>query len=90
VFDGVRNLVEEGFVPGGTRDNWSAFEDWVDLDVEGDFGRWIVSDAQTSGGLLLSVPPDQEQLVQTRLQERNLHAESIGEVTERKGFQLIP
>jgi selenide,water dikinase len=88
VFEGVRNLVDEGFVPGGTRDNWSAFEDWVDREVEDEFGKWIVSDAQTSGGLLLSVPPENEETVRDLLDEHSRYAKPIGAVNEEEGFRL--
>jgi selenide,water dikinase len=56
LFDGVRGLVEEGIVPGGTQRNLAAIEEftsWAE-DVS-DVDRLILSDAQTSGGLLIAV-----------------------------------
>lgn len=90
VLTGVRELVEDDFVPGGTKSNWAAFGDWVTLDVDGEFGRWIVSDAQTSGGLLLSVPEPSVPAVKSLLEEEELYSSIIGEITEDDGFHLIP
>lgn len=86
--EGVRKLVEKGYVPGGTRSNWEAFENWVEIGFESDFARWIVADAQTSGGLLLSVPESSEEEVSDLLNHENLHSDSIGEVTESGRFKL--
>lgn len=88
VFDGVRKLVDEGFVPGGTRDNWSAFSDWATVEVDDEFGQWIVSDAQTSGGLLLSVSPEDEESVRELLRNGDLYSDTIGEITDQRGFRL--
>lgn len=51
-------LVRAGAVPGGTRRNLSALDDHVrwDADVD-DVDRVLLADAQTSGGLLMAVPP---------------------------------
>lgn len=57
----VRNLAARGLVPDGTKRNLEAVNartTWAaGLD---DTDRWILTDAQTSGGLLLAVPPEQE------------------------------
>jgi len=56
-FDGVLDLIRKDCVPGGTKDNarthadFTRFADNVDAAV-----RVGLSDAQTSGGLLISVP----------------------------------
>ena len=63
----VRNLASRGFIPGGTKRNLEATEGrvtWADELSETD--RWVAVDAQTSGGLLLAVPGENE---------RELHAE---------------
>ncbi len=58
VLEGVRQLVEAGHVPGGTRRNLE------DVGPDVDFGsldketRTVLADAQTSGGLLIAVTPD--------------------------------
>ena len=48
----------DGFVPGGSKRNREAldpFIDWKDADEE---TKAMLTDAQTSGGLLAAVPPD--------------------------------
>ncbi len=90
VLTGVRDLVDEGFVPGGTRDNWSAFSDRVKLEVEDEWGQWIVADAQTSGGLLLAVPEKSVSSVRNLLDESDLHSGCIGEITKDPSFRVVP
>jgi selenide,water dikinase len=57
LFDGVLDLIRKDCVPGGTKDNATAhaqftrFADHIDPAL-----RMALSDAQTSGGLLISVP----------------------------------
>jgi len=53
----VLQLAAQGVVPGGTNRNYQAADnvDWGDLT---DAERRVMVDAQTSGGLLLAVPPD--------------------------------
>jgi selenide,water dikinase len=66
----ARNLAARGFIPGGTRRNLEAAEGrvvWADDLTETD--RWIAVDAQTSGGLLLAVPPENEGALHAALQE---------------------
>ena len=60
VLDHARNLAARGVVPGGTARNLAAAEavEWADDLSQTD--RIICTDAQTSGGLLLAVPPENE------------------------------
>jgi selenide, water dikinase len=66
----ARNLAARGFVPGGTRRNLEAAEGrvaWADDLTETD--RWLAVDAQTSGGLLLAVPPENEAALHAALRD---------------------
>jgi selenide,water dikinase len=66
----ARNLAARGFIPGGTRRNLEATEGrvaWADDLSETD--RWLAVDAQTSGGLLLAVPPENEAALHSALRE---------------------
>jgi selenide, water dikinase len=59
LFDGVLDLIARGAVPGGTSDNLAEharFTTYSD-DVGEDY-RIALSDAQTSGGLLIAIPPE--------------------------------
>ena len=80
LLDGVLALVARGAVPGGTRDNLAehaAFTQYAD-DVD-DALRIVLSDAQTSGGLLIALPPER---VAALLGELSAHetAAVVGEV----------
>ena len=59
VMDEVRNLAQDGLIPGGTQRNYAHIQASVDwpADME-DWERLMYCDAQTSGGLLMAVPPD--------------------------------
>jgi selenide,water dikinase len=56
--EGVRELIEAGHVPGGTRRNLQDLAEDVTFaaDID-DATRTLLADAQTSGGLLMAVPP---------------------------------
>jgi selenide,water dikinase len=57
LFPGVIELARDGHVPGGTRRNLKDLGDQVvSAQGVGDLQRLVLADAQTSGGLLLSVP----------------------------------
>lgn len=90
VVEGIRELIEAGFVPGGTKDNWEAFGKQVQMNVDDEAAKWILSDAQTSGGLLLSVPDHSVEEVQTLLGEEKWRYEIMGEITDRPGVVVKP
>src|SRR5207249_3036896 len=53
----VEELISQDCVPGGTRSNLAAAEGIVDWGDVPESSRILLADAQTSGGLLLCVPP---------------------------------
>src|SRR5207248_9119847 len=70
---GARTYVERGFVPGGTRANWSAAADLVAVAPGIDEpSRLLAADAQTSGGLLLAVAPERRAVPGEELRARGL------------------
>jgi selenide,water dikinase len=77
VFAGVRELVAQGAVPGGTRRNLEARKDveWG-ADVT-DVDRILFADAQTSGGLLLAVREDDAPALQRELAREGTLASAI-------------
>ena len=81
----ARNLASRGVVPGGTERNLEAAEnvEWgADL---GSADRYLCVDAQTSGGLLLAVPAENEAALLAALrEERTPAAAVIGRVTAGK------
>ena len=56
LLDGVWSLLEEGIAPGGTHRNLSSVDGLVKWDpATDDMAKLLLCDAQTSGGLLISV-----------------------------------
>lgn len=87
--DGVRSLAEQGVVPGGTVRNYEAAAEvsWgTQLNLA---DRHMVVDAQTSGGLLLAVHPDNlGGLLKSLRQAGTLSQAVIGTLTEQVGLRV--
>ncbi len=82
---GTRELVERGFVPGGTRRNLESLASsvvWSDDLTEDD--RLILCDAQTSGGLLISMAADRVPALLDELRERDTLGAVVGDVSARE------
>ncbi|RCW51894.1 selenide, water dikinase SelD [Paenibacillus prosopidis] len=78
----VRELAEAGFVPGGTKNNYAHLEGSVTFSEELDqIDQWILCDAVTSGGLLISVEQAQAETLLDKLRIAGVDAHLIGEVT---------
>ena len=83
LIDGVRELAEAGVVPGGTARNLVAVERFTDFGNLDAAGQLILADAQTSGGLLISVAADRTgDLVGALTVEGTRSAAVVGEMTE--------
>jgi selenide,water dikinase len=85
----ARNLASRGVIPGGTQRNLEATTN-VDWAPElGTADRYLCVDAQTSGGLLLAVPAENEAaLVAALKEERTPAAAVIGRVVAGKPGHL--
>jgi selenide, water dikinase len=87
VFELVREMVSIGIAPGGTRTNaleHAAFTDFAP-EIDGDT-RLILSDAQTSGGLLIALAPRNAERLLRALHATGLEAARIGEVEPGEGI----
>ena len=83
---GTRDLAEAGLVPGGTKKNLESLAGaarWHANLTEVD--RLILADAQTSGGLLVSIGEDQVGTLLAGLRDRDTLAAVIGEVSAGGG-----
>ena len=86
VLDGVRGLAERDVVPGGSRRNREASADTEWDEAVGEVERVILTDAQTSGGLLLAVAPDRLEALLAQLGvEKTPSAAVIGVCTAEPG-----
>jgi selenide,water dikinase len=85
----VRDVVATGISPGGSRANakehaaFTEFAPGVDAEM-----RLILSDAQTSGGLLIVVPPERGQAVQSAFGAEAVFAREIGRVEDGEGLAV--
>ncbi|MBO7742683.1 selenide, water dikinase SelD [Paenibacillus sp. MWE-103] len=78
----TRELAELGFVPGGTKNNFAHIAGSVTFpDGMDQIDQWILCDAVTSGGLLISVAEGDADALLADLLEAGVEAGLIGEVT---------
>jgi len=83
--DEILQLIERDCIPGGTRDNSKAAKQTSDLSSASPVQRILLTDAQTSGGLLLCVPERSLNRVSAILKKRRtLSAAVIGRVVRRR------
>jgi len=84
VIDFAWELAREKIIPGGTLANLKFIDDKVDWDKEiTEEAKLILSDAQTSGGLLIAVPKEKEQKLMDALISKGVpNPVVIGEITE--------
>jgi selenide,water dikinase len=76
--DFIRDLAQAGVAPGGSRKNlaYAAPHTRFGDDVA-EVDRLILSDAQTSGGLLIAVPPDREATLIEELERNDAPARAV-------------
>ena len=88
---GAMRLAEAGSVPGGTRRNLTAAKGFTDFGSLAPPLRTLLADAQTSGGLLLSVPEAHLDRLVAGFTESGQHHAVIGSVREtgREGSALL-
>jgi selenide,water dikinase len=86
---GAEKYVRGAFIPGGSADNRLFFAPRVRFD-EGidDYARMLLFDAQTSGGLLLCVPPDAVDSFLDQSRAQAIAAWVIGEVEPGAGIDV--
>ncbi len=82
VLDGIRDLVEAGVFPGGSERNLASVLPDVDTGGIDQITLRVLADAQTSGGLLMAVDPDQLNTLLAALDGQSPCADVIGEVVE--------
>jgi selenide,water dikinase len=86
----VRELAELGFVPGGTKNNNNHVQEHVSFSDELDkMDRWILCDAVTSGGLLISVDGNDADRLMDMLIKSGVDAHFIGETTKENPGRII-
>ena len=97
VLDGVLDLLDKGIAPGGTHRNLDAVSDQVSWGADIDENtRILLADAQTSGGLLISVPFDKKEELLSELEAAGVEIRAVvGEVLPKdalggKRIEVVP
>ena len=83
---GVNKLASDGIISGGTKRNLSFAKSFTKfLEDRTKIEMLITSDAQTSGGLLISLPPDSAKIFIKKFNERSpIKAREIGNIIKQK------
>lgn len=86
---GARRYGDRGCFPGGSADNQLFFREHVDMDGAIDeTTRWLLFDAQTSGGLLIAVPRSSLAGFVARCDALQVAAWPVGEVIMGRGVEV--
>ncbi len=90
VIDVAWDLADRMIIPAGSMKN----QMWIENDIDWgssitDSARAILVDAQTSGGLLISVAPELHEQLLTELDKRNVKGSTIGTVTNGSIISVV-
>jgi selenide,water dikinase len=83
LMDGVRQLAEADLFPSGSRRNHAAYREQVEWNGLAEIDQMLLCDAQTSGGLLVAVPPDRAADFERALDSARYRPARIGTITGR-------
>jgi selenium donor protein len=78
--EGVRELAERDLFPSGSRRNYDAYRDQVDWGDAAALEQMMLCDAQTSGGLLVAIPPENASAFEAALASSPYPAARIGTI----------
>ena len=88
LLDGVRELAQQGHITGASARNWSGYSEDVQLPTSGfdAIDQALLSDPQTSGGLLVSCAPESLDAVMAVFERHGFaQAAVVGQVTPQTG-----
>ncbi len=91
IFDGCERYVKMGLIPGVSKLSKKYLKDAVRIDSRVRESLIdVLFDAQTSGGLLISLPKQKADTLCTKLKEKGvMTADIVGEVHEREAVSII-
>jgi selenide,water dikinase len=87
----VKELAAQGIVPGGTKRNLKFIKEKVQFGEHlTDIDKLLLADAQTSGGLLISLPTEKAKKYITKFNELSeIKAVIIGEIVEKSDITIF-
>jgi len=85
IIDQARDFASAGIVPGGTKSNLDYVNPYVKWDdTIPEIEKLLLCDAQTSGGLIIVLPPDEKEALIKVLLDRGIsEATVIGEISDQ-------
>jgi selenide,water dikinase len=87
---GVAELAMKDLFPSGSRRNYETYRDTVDWDGLAPVDQLLLCDAQTSGGLLVCLPPESAAAFEQALASSPYRPARIGEVTGDGSIRVRP
>lgn len=85
----ARKLADEGHITGGSSRNWRSYGDAIDLGRRGAIERALLTDPQTSGGLLVSCAADAvDAVLDVFSREGFAHRAIVGEMVPGAGIAV--
>jgi selenide,water dikinase len=85
---GVKELAERDLFPDGSRRNHAAYRDQVDWGGIAEIDQMMLCDAQTSGGLLVAIPPPRAAAFEEALRSEPYPPALIGTITGRNTIRV--
>ena len=87
IFHFVPKYLEAGTSPGGTQRNWDSYGQHINIASE-DKDHRLIADPQTSGGLLITVDPAQQQEFEGFTKELGYNLQPLGTVEPFKSHRI--
>jgi len=89
IIEGTYELAQKGHIPGGTKKNLDFVSQHVNFSKNiSNEQKYILSDAQTSGGLLISVSTEKSNDLLRLLKEQNIKCSLIGKIYNQAEFSI--
>jgi len=86
--DGVRDLAERDLFPAGSRRNYEAYRDQVDWGGIPELDQLMLCDAQTSGGILAAIPPENAAAFEAAMASSPYPAARIGTINGHGSIRI--
>jgi selenium donor protein len=87
---GVRELAEKDLFPSGSRRNYAAYREQVEWNGITEIDQMMLCDAQTSGGLLVAISPEQAVGFEDALRSARYRPARIGTITGDGSIHVRP
>jgi selenide,water dikinase len=88
-FDSCREYVEEFYITAAGQKNRNFIGNAVDFQIDDFVMEEILFDPQTSGGLLVSMPPEHATAAYVRMLEQGIPAKIVGRIVKKQEKEII-